>query len=205
MQTSPIRRSFAVLLCVCVFAACSRSDDPPILKATLRSVTLSSASDAVAAQLQAWGYQRATFAANYPGTTRVHALLWEVPEETVENALEFTASARAPAHVRVLLVEPTGGRSAVSGAELKKFYRGVLGVDVPRFPADGELPDGVRVHAWTLAVPDVVEARNRLREAHIPVVFNPVALTSPMFGDHRMLAIRAPDGVLVELIQTTAN
>lgn len=205
MQTLPIRRSLAVLLCVCVFAACSRDDDPPILRATLRSVTLSSTSEAVGARLQDLGYQRATFAANYPGTTRVHALLWEVPEETVGKALEFTAPAKDPAHVRVLLVESTGERPTVSGAELTKFYRGVLGIDVPRFPADGELPEGVRVHAWTLAIPDVVEARNRLREANIPVVFSPVALTSPIFGDHKMLAIRAPDGVLVELIQATAN
>ncbi len=205
MQTLPIRRSFAVLLCVFVFAACSRGDDPPILQATVRSVTLGSTTDDVGTRLQDWGYQPVTFVANYPGTTRVHALLWEVPEEVVEKSLEFAAPARVPAHARVLVVESAVERPTASGADLGKFYRGVLGVDVPRFPASGELPDGVRLHAWTMAVPNILEARNRLREANIPVVFNPVALTSPVFGDHKMLAIRAPDGVLVELIETTAN
>ncbi len=205
MQTSPIRRSFAVLLCVFVFAACSRSDDPPVLQATVRSVALSSASGDVGARLRDWGYQPVTFAANYPGTTRVHALLWQVPEEVVEKSLEFAAPARVPAHARVLVVESSAERPAASGSDLEKFYRGVLGIDVPRFPASAELSDGARVHAWTMAVPDILEARNRLREANVPVVFNPVALTSPVFGDHKMLAIRAPDGVIVELIETTAN
>jgi hypothetical protein len=76
---------------------------------------------------------------------------------------------------------------------------------VPRFPTTGELPDGVRVHAWTFSIPNVLEARRLLRAANIPVIFNPVGLTTPMFGDHRMLAIRAPDGAIVELIETTAN
>ncbi len=205
MQTSPIRRSFAVLLCVFVFVACSRSDDPPILQATVRSVTLWSAGDDIGARLRDWGYQPVTFAANYPGTTRMHALLWEVPEEVVEKSLEFAAPGKVPAHARVLVVGSSAERPVASGAAVEKFYRGVLGVDVPRFPASGGLPDGVRVHAWTMAVPDILEARNRLREANVPVVSSPVALTSPIFGDHKMLAIRAPDGVLVELIETTAN
>ncbi len=205
MQAFPIRRSFAVLLCVFILAACARTEDPPVLEATLRSVTLSSASDNVAARLQEWGYQPVTFAANYPGTTRMHALLWEVPEAVVEKALEFSASTAVPAHVRVLVVDPAGERPASSGGDVAAFYRRVLGAAPPRFPASGALPEGVRVRAWTFAIPDVLEARRRLREENIPVTFNPVALKSPIFGDHKMLAIRAPDGTLIELIEMTVS
>ncbi len=205
MQTLPVRRSFAVLLCVLVLAACARTDDPPILQANLRSVTLSSASDAIGARLQEWGYQPVAFATNYPGATRVHALLWNVPETVVEKALEFTATAAVPAHARVVNVDSSAERPATSDGDVKEFYRGVLGVEVPRFPTSGELPEGVRVHAWTFAIPDVLEARRLLRAANIPVIFNPVGLTTPMFGDHKMLAIRAPDGAIVELIEMAAN
>jgi hypothetical protein len=205
MQTFPNRRPFVVLLGVLVLAACSRTEDPPILQATLRSVTLVSANDAIGAQLQAWGYQPVEFAANYPGTVRVHALMWEVPESAVEQALEFSAPASARSHARVLVVPFPAERPAASSGDVEKFYRGVLGIDVPRFPATAKLPDGVRVHAWTFAIPNVLEANRRLREKNIPVVFNPVGLTSPIFGDHSALAIRAPDGALIELIEANAS
>jgi hypothetical protein len=205
MQTSPIRRPFVVLLCTFVLAACSRTDEAPLLRATLRSVTLVSADAVLDTQLRGWGFEPVAFAANYPGTVRVHALMWEVPESVVEKAREFTASAAAPAHARLLVTAPPAGRPGVSQGDVREFYRSVLGVDLPGFPPTGKLPEGVRVHAWTFSIPSVLEASRLLRARNIPVVFSPVGLTSPIFGDHKALAIRAPDGVLVELIETTAS
>ena len=52
----------------------------------------------------------------------------------------------------------------------------------------------MRVQVWTYLVPNVVEANKRLRESGIPVVFDPVAITTAYLGDHKAMAIRAPDG-----------
>jgi hypothetical protein len=51
----------------------------------------------------------------------------------------------------------------------------------------------------------VVEANKRLRANNIPVVFDPVSITTAYLGDHKAMAIRAPDGTIVELVETMAR
>jgi hypothetical protein len=190
---------------VSALAACSRTEDPPILQARLVSATLVSADPAIGTWARDAGYEQVTFAANYPGTVRMHAIMWGVQEAVVEQALEFSAPGKVPSHVRVLTAQLPADSSPIEG-DVMAFYGQVLGADsLPGYPIVGKPPEAVRVLAWTYAIPDVLEANRRLREHNIPVVVNPVALTSPIFGDHKMLAIRAPDGDLIELIETTAD
>jgi hypothetical protein len=37
------------------------------------------------------------------------------------------------------------------------------------------------------------------------VVFDPVAITTGYLGDHKTMAIRAPDGAIVELVETASQ
>jgi hypothetical protein len=80
----------------------------------------------------------------------------------------------------------------------------VLGSDVPELPQGIEAAEGLRVRVWTYRVPDVVETNKRLRANNIPVVFDPVDITTAYLGDHKAMAIRAPDGTIVELVETAA-
>ena len=61
------------------------------------------------------------------------------------------------------------------------------------------------MQVWTYLIPDVVGANERLRDNGIPVVFDPVAITTAYLGDHKAMAIRAPDGTIVELVETAAH
>jgi hypothetical protein len=85
------------------------------------------------------------------------------------------------------------------------FFQNVLGTGVPRWPATGKLADNVRVQVWTYFVKSVVQANKRLRENGIPVVFDPVAIITPYLGDHKTMAIRAPDGTVIELVEAATN
>jgi hypothetical protein len=51
----------------------------------------------------------------------------------------------------------------------------------------------------------VVAAAKRLRANGIAVIYDPVEITTAYLGDHRTLAIRAPDGTVVQLVQSTAQ
>jgi hypothetical protein len=44
-----------------------------------------------------------------------------------------------------------------------------------------------------------------LRGAGIPVTFEPVAITTSYLGDHRTMAIQAPDNTVIELVQNAAQ
>lgn len=81
----------------------------------------------------------------------------------------------------------------------------MLGVDVPRWPASGSPPANVRVQVWTYLIPNLLEANRRIRASGIPVIFDPVAITTAWLGSHRSMAIRAPDGTVVELAETSAQ
>jgi hypothetical protein len=211
MRTFPSRRPL-IFFAALVLVACSRTDnpherigDPPVLQAVLRGVTLVSAGVGFEARLPDLGYQPMPFAANYPGAVRVHALMWEMPEPVVTGGLQFRGSGTNLPDV-TLLVAPLPAEHPVADSEvLRSFYRRVLGSEVPRFPASGDLPGDVRVHAWTFAVPNVLEASRKLREKSIALVFSPVAITSAALGDHKVLAIRAPDGGLVMLVEIAAS
>jgi hypothetical protein len=76
---------------------------------------------------------------------------------------------------------------------------------VPRWPGSFGLPAGARVQVWTFLIDDVLVARRQLREAGIPIDFDAVAITTAYLGDHKLLGLKAPDGVILELVETAAR
>jgi hypothetical protein len=92
-----------------------------------------------------------------------------------------------------------------SAKRQQSFFRNVLGTVVPAWPDGISRDSDLRVQAWTFFVPSVVEASQRLRENGVPVVFDAVGITTPYLGDHKTLAIRAPDGTLVQLVESSAR
>jgi hypothetical protein len=151
------------------------------------------------------GFTRASFQPNYQQADAVQASLWSVAEPVAAKAAYFKSSRPGTPDVR-LLVMPLAAKGRESGADVDKaFFRNVLGTDVPSWPLPGQLPENVRVQVWGYLVPNILEARNKLRDNGIPVIFDPVAITTPYLGDHKTLAIRAPDGTVVQLVETSAQ
>ena len=210
MQTSHSGRVLGTLL-LTALVSCSGSDnpyvaleDPPIVEARLHTVTLATDGPTVAEQLKVKGYAPITFASNYPASGSVESSLWSVPEPVAASAAHFTAPDATGPNVRVLRMALAANSRAADSAVDEAFFRNVLGTDVPRLPAGLARTDKVRVQVWTYLVPDILAANKRLREAGIPVVYDPVAITTADLGDHKTMAIRAPDGTIVELAETAA-
>jgi hypothetical protein len=216
MQSENIRRVLALLAAGFAFiliGACSREadnpyarlKDPPLLRAELHTVTLVTDGTAVAEQLRDQGYVPIAFSSNYPASVPVEAMLWNVPEPVAARSLEFKAPTVQVPNLR-LLVMPLAARGLVADSSIQAaFFRNVLGVDVPHWPASGRLPANVRVQVWTYLIPNVLEASRRLRASGVPVIFDPVGITTAYLGDHKTMAIRAPDGTVVELVETAAR
>ncbi len=194
-----------------VLAACSdspdpwsRLPDPPLTQGVLHTVTVAGATAKAREQASAAGYAALAFAPNYPAALRVEASLWGVPEPVAATATLF-GSPGAGVDLRFLEM-PLAARGMKAGAASERsFFRHVLGTEVPELPAGLSRDSSLRVQAWTFIVPSVVEASRRLRENGIPVVFDAAALTTPYLGDHRTMAIRAPDGTIVQLVETAAR
>ena len=212
MQTSHAGRVLAALFLAAV-ASCSRTTDnpyaaikdAPLVQATLHTVTLATDGPTVAEELLAKGYAPIQFASNYPVSNSVEASLWSVPEPVAASAAHFRAPGAVEANLRVLeMALAASSRSADSVVE-KAFYRNVLGADVPGWPAAVGRTNKVRVQVWTYLIPDILAANKRLRESGIPVVYDPVKITTAYLGDHKTMAIRAPDGTIIELVETTAQ
>ncbi|HEU5135251.1 MAG TPA: hypothetical protein VFU13_08925 [Steroidobacteraceae bacterium] len=210
MQTSHPGRVLAAFL-LAALASCSRSQnpftdvkDPPLLEARLHTVTLVTDGPGVGESLQAKGYQPVPFASNYPVSNEVESAMWGVPLRAVEGAAHYKSPDGTGAGVRVLKMALAAKTSRADARVEKAFFRNVLGSDVPSWPPGIEPADKVRVQVWTYLIPDVLVANKRLRENGIPVVFDPVAITTAYLGDHKVMAIRAPDGAIVELVQTAA-
>jgi hypothetical protein len=212
MQTSHLRRVLATLL-LAVLASCSRtSDNPyteikdaPLVQAKLHTVTLVTDGVKVAEELKVKGYVAIQFGSNYPASNSVESSLWSVPDPIAGSAAHFKAPDPAEPNVRVLrMALAASSRSADSAVE-KAFFKNVLGSDVPRWPVGVERNDKVRVQVWTYLIPDVLAANKRLRASGIPVVYDPVKITTAYLGDHETMAIRAPDGTIVELVETAAQ
>ena len=105
-----------------------------------------------------------------------------------------------------VLVMPLAAKGRESSAEVDKaFFRNVLGSEVPTWPLPGSPAENVRIQVWGFVVPNILDAKNKLRDNGIPVIFDPVAITTPYLGDHKTLAIRAPDGTVVQLVETAAQ
>lgn len=205
------RRWLAVPLALSLLS-CGNADnpyakiaDPPLVAATLHVVTLVSDSAALADTITAAGWQAVQLPPNYPQADVVQAGIWGVPEPVARAARHFRAGKTGGPDLRVLRM-PLAARGRVAEPRVNRaFFRNVLGSEVPVWPLPGGQTDDVRVQAWTYRVPDIVTAAQRLRANGIPVIYDPVEITTSYLGDHRTLAIRAPDGTVVQLVQSVAQ
>jgi hypothetical protein len=213
MQAPNIRRLIVGLTVLLVAGACSRTadnpysrlKDPPLVNATLHTVTVVSDTDAAVATITGAGFSEATLPTNYHRADQVEASLWDVPAPVAAGARHFMASKAGEPNLR-LLVMPLAARGRDADAGINEaFFRNVLGTTVPEWPLPGKPDDNHRIQAWTYLVPGVVEASKRLRENGIPVVYDPVSITTAYLGTHSTLAIRAPDGTVVQLVETAAQ
>jgi hypothetical protein len=213
MQTPNFRRVLAGVLLTCLLFGCTGSTDDqyaslkdvPLAPARLHAVTVVT-DDATLSQLLAKkGYTAMTFTSNYPASDRVEASLWSVPEPVVARAAHLKGPAADSPDLRVLVMELAAKGREAEAATNRAFFRNVLGSDVPELPQGIEATESVRVKVWTYLIPSVVEANKRLRANNIPVVFDPVSITTAYLGDHKAMAIRAPDGTIVELVEKMAR
>ena len=212
MQTPNFRRVLVALM-LASLVACSGSagspysslKDVPLVPARLHSVTLVTDDATFSQGLEQKGFKPIAFNTNYPVSDRVEASLWSVPEPVVARATHLKAPGTGAPDVRVLVMELAAkGRSADSATD-QSFFSNVLGSDVPALPEGIVATNGVRVQVWTYLIPSVLEANKRLRANNIPVVFDPVGITTAYLGDHKTMAIRAPDGTIIELVETAAQ
>lgn len=201
------------MLVVVALASCSKTSDnlyaaianPPLVEARLHTVTLATDGSTVAEELQAKGYAPIQFTSNYPVSDSVESSLWSVPEPVAAGAAHFKAPDVAGVNVRVLKMALAASSRTGDSATDKAFFKNVLGTDVPEWPAAVKRTDKVRVQVWTYLIPDILSANKRLRENSIPVVYDPVAITTAYLGDHKTMAIRSPDGTIIELVETAAQ
>lgn len=210
MRTHTFLRTLAALAAAGFLSACSSADnpyasikDPPLLKATLHTITFQVAD---AAAVQDHGFTRMPPATNYPGSARVEAALWRVPEEVAAAPIVLAAPSGQATNERYLVMPPGAPAGTVADRDsrvVRDFYRNVLGSDV--VAPTGTQPADARLHSALYLVDDVVAAKNKLRDAGIPVTFSPVAITTSYLGDHKLLGITAPDGVIIELVEAAAH
>jgi hypothetical protein len=216
MQTLQGFRHALPAAALLALVACGSSDtpydriaDPPLVQARLHAVTLISDAATAAERIREAGYTQVRLAPNYERAVGVEASIWNVPEPVAAAVQDFKAPKAGAPDLR-LLVMPPGSPAApaaqtASSRSRKSFFRNVLGMDVPAWPLPGSRSDDLRVQVWTCLIPDVVAATKRMREAGIPVHYGPVGLTTSYLGDHRTVAIRAPDGTVVQLVETQAQ
>ena len=205
-------RALPVLLLALAVSACGTADnpyakfaDPPLVQAKLHTVTLASDTGAIAEQVRQEGFTAVTLPPNYPQADSVEAQIWGVPEPVATRALHFTAATPDRPNIRVLVL-PLAAKGRTAADDINEaFFRNVLGADVPRWPLASAQPQDVRIQAWTYVVPNIVEASKRLRGNGIPVIYDPVGITTSYMGDYKTLAIRSPDGTVVQLAETAAQ
>lgn len=182
----------------------SKLKDPPLVQATLHTVTLASDTAAIAEVIQRAGFTAVTLPPNYQQADMVEASLWGVPEPVAAGVAHFRAANGGP-NLRLLVLPLTEKARKPEPAVDRAFFRNVLGSDVPEWPLPEAQPRNVHIQVWTYLVPDIVVARQRLRGNNIPVIFDAVGITTAYMGDQKTLAIRAPDGTVVQLVQAATQ
>ena len=216
MQTPKFRRALraCALPLVLALAACSTSDDPysripngPLTQATPHAVTFATDGPALVEQLQKDGYTLLPLAPNYEAAIRVQSIQWQVPEDVAGKVAVLKGPA-GELDVRVL----SGALPAVAApaappepAVMRAFYKNVLGADVPKWPDKVKSAPNVRVQVWTFFITDILAVRRKLREHMIPVLTEPVHITTTYLGDEQSVTLRAPDGAIVELVQAVTQ
>lgn len=199
------RRKLLAGLVAATAVGCGRTqvgDVPPLLQGRLQVITLAGDAPGAVDRIRESGYEPVTLPPNYPQATAVEAAVFGVPETAAAGAQYFSSKAGA-ADLR-LLSTPAAGGGGIGDSD-RSFFRQVLGTDVPAWPLKQAAADDLKIQVLTYVVADVLEANRRLRENGIAVVYDPVAITTAYQGDHRMLAIRAPGGTVVQLVQSTAQ
>jgi hypothetical protein len=213
MQTPNFRCALRVIAIPLVLAltACSSADNPyskiedaPLIPARLHTATLVSESSEVLEAAQKGGYTVIPLAPNYPAAIHVQSLQWDVSEDAASKVTILKAPGEGP-NLRVLVAKLPPAAAPADPAVSKAFYRNVLGTDVPPWPEKVPRTDRVRVQVWTFVIADVLEARRKLRAHTIPTLTEPVGITTSYLGDEKTLTLRAPDGAIVELVQTAAQ
>ncbi len=214
MRTRNFCRAWWGLSLVLALAGCGSSEsaadnpyahlkDPPLVQAKLYAVNLVSDTDAIAVEVVNSGRTEAKLAPNYQQADAVEASIWGVAEPVASQVRHFKAP---PGGTDIRLLQmplAAKGRSSEPAVD-KAFFRNVLGTDIPVWPLKTAQPANVRILVWTYQVPDILAAAKRLRESGIPVIYNPVSITTSYLGTYKTLAIRAPDGTVVQLIEVTA-
>lgn len=216
MQTPNFRRALraSALPLILSLAACSSPDDPysriqnaPLVQARLHAVTLATDGPGLVEQLQKEGYQVVPLQPNYQAAIRVQSIQWRVSEE-VAGKVAVLKPAGGGIDVRVLagvLPAVEGPEKTPEPAEIRAFYKNVLGTDVPRLPDRIRPAANVRVQVWTYLITDILGVRRKLREHFLPVLTEPVHITTTYLGDEQSLTLRAPDGAIVELVQAVTQ
>ena len=217
MQTHIFRGALRALMIPAalgtLLAGCSNANDPyakianpPLVEARLHTVTIISDNAKLGSDLQKEGYKAMNLPPNYPAADDVQAVLWDVPAAVVKEGpvFVFTAPGNGP-NLRflaeVLPARPPGADAGIN----RSFFRNVLGTDVPQLPEKVVLTEHARVQVWSYQIPNLIEMRKKLRAAAIPVVTEPVAITTSYLGDQKSMSLRAPDGTIVELVEFAAQ
>jgi hypothetical protein len=216
MQTPKFRRVLraCALPVVLALAACSSPDDPysripngPLTQAKLHAVTFATDGPALVEQLQKDGYTLLPLAPNYQAAIRVQSIQWQVSEDVAGKVAVLKGPA-GELDVRVLAgVLPAMAAPAAppEPAVMRAFYKNVLGADVPRWPDKIKQAANVRVQVWTFFITDILGVRRKLREHMLPVLTEPVHITTTYLGDEQSITLRAPDGAIVELVQAVTQ
>lgn len=213
MQTPDFRRalrafSFSLAL---TLVACSSADTPysrikdgPLVQAKLHAATFVTDGPALLEQLQKDGYTVLALAPNYQAAIHVQSLQWGVPEEVAGKVTILKAPGTGP-DLRVLVMPLPPAAAPVDPAVTEDFYEKVLGTEVPKWPEKVTAAPNVRIQVWTFLIADVLETRRQLRSHVIPTLTEPVGITTSYLGDEKTLTLRAPDGAIVELVQTATQ
>jgi hypothetical protein len=172
--------------------------------ATLHTITLVTDAPGLVEQLGKEGYAPLVMAPNYQAAVHVESLFWNVPDEVAGKVAVFKGPAGAP-DLRVLVMPLPPAAPAADAGVLKSFYRNVLGTGVPQWPQKVARADNVRVQVLTFLIADVLDANRKLRAHTIPVLSEPVGITTAYLGDEKTMTIRAPDGAIIELVQAAAQ
>ena len=177
----------------------ARIQNPPLVRGTLHTVTAGDSRCRPRSEAREFEPTPSqVFPSNYPDTMDGRG-------RTVERA---RAGGLEPGNIHVSVatagVSPRArgmplAAAAIGGeARGEPLFRNVLG------SRSAAMAEAVEEHATVPACrrgpswsPTCVRPSKRLREAAYPVMLDPVAMTTAYLGDHRTMAIRAPDGALI--------
>lgn len=213
MQPTKLCRVFASIMLA--LAGCSpppdnpfaRIQNPPLVSAKLHTVTVVTPDAALPEHLaEEAGYEyRAFTQPNYPAIAAAEGALLKLPRESVAStAFLFPLQGHGP-NVRIAFVADVKPVAPADENLETAFYRNVLGAGTPQWRGSQQLRNGARVQAYTYLVDDLLAAKRRLKEGGVQIMVEPLGITTAYLGTHQSLAIQAPDGTAIQLVQSMAH